>query len=87
MMIRAIFLDKDGTLVENIPYNVDPARLVLTPHALEALRVLQREGYRLVIVTNQSGVARGYFTEEHQGHRLGSAHLGSAESPCELRDH
>jgi D-glycero-D-manno-heptose 1,7-bisphosphate phosphatase len=67
-MNRTIFLDKDGTLVKDIPYNIDPAYLELTPHALEALAVLQEAGFRLVIVTNQSGIARGLFTEEDLRH-------------------
>jgi D-inositol-3-phosphate glycosyltransferase len=57
----AIFLDKDGTLVENVPYNVDPARLRLASHAVEALRLWRDAGYRLVVITNQSGIARGLF--------------------------
>jgi histidinol-phosphate phosphatase family protein len=58
---RAVFLDKDGTLVENVPYNVDPAKLKLTPRAIEGLRLLQSEGFRLIVVTNQSGLARKLF--------------------------
>ena len=57
----AIFLDKDGTLVEDVPYNVDPALLRFTPHAFEALRLWRDAGYRLVVVTNQSGLGRGLF--------------------------
>jgi D-glycero-D-manno-heptose 1,7-bisphosphate phosphatase len=57
----ALFIDKDGTLVENIPYNADPARLRFMPGALEALANLALAGYALVLVTNQSGLARGYF--------------------------
>ncbi len=62
-MDRAVFLDKDGTLVEDVPYNVDPDRIRLVPGATGALRALQRAGYRLVVVSNQSGVARGLFEE------------------------
>lgn len=58
---QAVFLDKDGTLVENVPYNVDPAKLKLTPNAVRGLTLLQDHGYALVVVTNQSGIARGYF--------------------------
>jgi len=58
---RAVFLDKDGTLVEDVPYNVDPARLRLTPHAAEGLRLLQASGYLLIVVTNQPGLALGHF--------------------------
>jgi histidinol-phosphate phosphatase family protein len=60
---RAVFLDKDGTVVVNVAYNVDPARLTLTHRAGDGLRLLQNLGYELVVVSNQSGVARGYFAE------------------------
>jgi D,D-heptose 1,7-bisphosphate phosphatase len=59
----AVFLDKDGTLVDDVPYNVDPEQVRLAAGAGEALRQLQAAGYRLVVVSNQSGVARGYFDE------------------------
>jgi D-glycero-D-manno-heptose 1,7-bisphosphate phosphatase len=57
----AVFLDKDGTLVEDVPYNVDPARLRFTPHALEALALLSAAGLPLVVVSNQPGLATGRF--------------------------
>jgi D-glycero-D-manno-heptose 1,7-bisphosphate phosphatase len=59
-----LFIDKDGTLIENVPYNVDPALLRFMPGAGAALARLQRAGLALVIVTNQSGIARGLFTRE-----------------------
>lgn len=62
-MRKAVFLDKDGTLIPDIPYNVDPEHITLYPEAGEALRRLQDAGYRLIVVSNQSGVARGYFEE------------------------
>jgi histidinol-phosphate phosphatase family protein len=58
-----VFLDKDGTLIEDVPYNVDPDRISLTEGAADGLRALNAAGYRLVVVSNQSGVARGYFVE------------------------
>lgn len=58
----AVFVDKDGTLVEDVPYNVDPALLRFTPHALEGLRLLAERGYPLIVVTNQPGLAYGMFT-------------------------
>lgn len=59
----AVFLDKDGTLVEDVPFNVDPARIRLTRGAGLALSRLADAGHLLVVVSNQSGVARGLFGE------------------------
>ena len=61
--IRAVFLDKDGTLIEDVPYNVDPKLIQLTRGAVEGLQLLHASGYQLIVITNQSGVARGYFPE------------------------
>lgn len=61
---RAVFLDKDGTLVENVPYNVDPAFIRFTPSAIEGLRLLGDRGYRLFVVSNQPGIALGRFSEQ-----------------------
>src|SRR5262249_9510714 len=60
---RAVFLDKDGTIIENVPYNVDPELIRLNPGVEEGLRRLHRAGYLLFVVSNQAGVARGYFPE------------------------
>jgi histidinol-phosphate phosphatase family protein len=60
---RAVFLDKDGTLIDDVPYNVDPRLIRLAPGAAAGLRRLHEAGYRLVVVSNQSGVARGFFSE------------------------
>lgn len=59
----AVFLDKDGTLIPDVPYNVDPAKIELASGAGEALRSLSHAGYKLIVISNQSGVARGYFEE------------------------
>ncbi|MBV8886420.1 MAG: HAD family hydrolase [Chroococcidiopsidaceae cyanobacterium CP_BM_RX_35] len=61
--MKAVFLDKDGTLIEDVPYNVDPERVQLTQGAVEGLQLLNASGYQLIVITNQSGVARGYFPE------------------------
>jgi D-glycero-D-manno-heptose 1,7-bisphosphate phosphatase len=58
-----LFLDKDGTLIEDLPYNVDPGRVRFAPGARDAIRQLAAAGFRFAVVTNQSGVARGYFSE------------------------
>jgi histidinol-phosphate phosphatase family protein len=63
-MQPVVFLDKDGTLIEDLPYNVDPRRIRLAPGAREAVRLWAEHGWRIAIATNQSGVARGYFTLE-----------------------
>jgi D-glycero-D-manno-heptose 1,7-bisphosphate phosphatase len=60
---KAIFIDKDGTLVDDVPYNVNPARIALSCKAAEGLRLFSQLGYRLVVVSNQPGVALGYFAE------------------------
>jgi D-glycero-D-manno-heptose 1,7-bisphosphate phosphatase len=58
----AAFLDRDGTLIEEKIYLSDPDGVVLCHGAAEALLPLQKAGYKLFIVSNQSGVGRGYFT-------------------------
>jgi histidinol-phosphate phosphatase family protein len=58
----AVFLDKDGTLVENVPYNADPARVTLAPGAGSALTLLLRRGFQLFVISNQPGVSLGYFS-------------------------
>lgn len=59
----AIFLDRDGTVVRNVPFNADPDKVELMPGAARALRSLWSAGYRLFLASNQSGLARGLFTE------------------------
>jgi D-glycero-D-manno-heptose 1,7-bisphosphate phosphatase len=59
--VKAVFLDKDGTLIENVPYNVRPERIRLMSGASVALRRLANLGYLLIVVSNQPGVALGYF--------------------------
>lgn len=59
----AIFLDKDGTIVEDIPYNVDPRRVRLYPEVPEVLAAWRARGYLLVVISNQPGVALGRFDE------------------------
>lgn len=63
-MSKVIFLDKDGTLIPDIPYNVDPQKITLSDSTVEGLINLQNNGYKFIIISNQSGVARGYFTED-----------------------
>jgi histidinol-phosphate phosphatase family protein len=57
-----IFLDRDGTLIVERNYLSDPAQVELLPQVPEGLRALREMGYGLVVVTNQAGVGRGYYT-------------------------
>jgi D-glycero-D-manno-heptose 1,7-bisphosphate phosphatase len=59
----ALFLDRDGTLIEEVGYLDQPERVHLYPWAADAISALNRAGVRVVMVTNQSGIARGFFTE------------------------
>ena len=58
----AVFLDRDGTIIEEIGYLDRVDRLSLYPFSIDAIRALNRSGFRVVLVTNQSGIARGFFT-------------------------
>ena len=60
---RAVFLDRDGTLMEEVHYCKDPARVRVLPGVPEALQLLKRAGFLTVIITNQSGIGRGLMTE------------------------
>jgi D-glycero-D-manno-heptose 1,7-bisphosphate phosphatase len=62
-MNKAIFIDKDGTLIKDVPYNVKPELVSYSGFAMDALKLLHDEGYLVIVVTNQSGIARGFFTE------------------------
>ena len=63
-MTPAVFLDRDGTLIELVHHLTDPAAVRLIPGAGAAVRALRSAGYKVVIVTNQSVVGRGLLTEE-----------------------
>lgn len=60
----AVFMDRDGTISEEIGYVNHPARYRVFPYAGEAVRLLNQSNYLAILVTNQAGVARGYFTED-----------------------
>lgn len=67
---RAIFIDRDGTLSEEVGYVNHLSRFRLLPFAVEAIRLVNRSPFLAVLVTNQAGVARGYFPESliHEVH-------------------
>ena len=64
MLRRAVFLDRDGTIAEDVNYCRRPEDFRMFPRAAEAIGMLNKAGLAVVVVTNQSGIARGYFTEE-----------------------
>ena len=68
-MDKVIFLDRDGTINKEVEYLYRPEDLVLLPGAAEGIALMRQEGFRILVVTNQAGIARGYYTEE-QMHRL-----------------
>ncbi len=68
MSDRAVFLDRDGTLVEARHYPSRPEDLLLYDGIGQELYRLQQHGFRLVVITNQSGIARGYFDEADLEH-------------------
>jgi D,D-heptose 1,7-bisphosphate phosphatase len=61
---KAVFIDKDGTLIPDIPYNVNVDLIKIECETIEGLQLMQSLGFLLVIISNQSGVAKGYFKEE-----------------------
>jgi len=63
-MRPAVFLDRDGTMIVEVDYLADPERVELFAGAASALRRLAEAGYALVLITNQSGVARGMLDED-----------------------
>lgn len=62
-MERVIFLDRDGTINEEVNYLYRPEDLRLLPDTAAAIRLLKEHGFRIVVVSNQAGVARGYYSE------------------------
>jgi D-glycero-D-manno-heptose 1,7-bisphosphate phosphatase len=61
---KAVFLDRDGTIIVHKPYLDSPDQLKLLPNTIEGIRLFKEHGYLVIVVTNQSGIARGFFDEE-----------------------
>ena len=78
----AIFIDRDGTLSQEIGYVNHASRFRLFPFAVDAIRLVNRSGFLAVLVTNQAGVARGYFPEETIGevHAVVKAALAAGDA-------
>ncbi|MBP1637045.1 MAG: gmhB [Acidobacteria bacterium] len=62
-MSGAVFLDRDGTIIEEVGYLNRLDRVTFFPWSIDAIRLLNAAGFRVVVVTNQAGVARGYYDE------------------------
>ena len=63
-MNKAVFLDRDGTIIEDVGYLNTPDAIKFLPGSLEAIKQLKEAGYKVVVITNQAGVARGLVTED-----------------------
>lgn len=61
--MKAVFLDRDGTIVEDLHYPKDPTQIRLLPEAIDGLKLMQEKGYALFVVSNQSGVGRGIIQD------------------------
>ncbi|MFX0032337.1 MAG: D-glycero-beta-D-manno-heptose 1,7-bisphosphate 7-phosphatase [Promethearchaeota archaeon] len=61
---KAIFLDRDGVINEEVSHLSDPDNFKFIEGSIEAIRILKNLGYLLIVITNQAGIARGYFSEE-----------------------
>ena len=64
MRNKAVFLDRDGTIARDVHYCRRPEDFELLPTVPEAIRLLNANSFKVAVITNQSGIARGYFTEE-----------------------
>lgn len=62
--MKAVFLDRDGTIIRNVPYLNDPDKIEFLPGVIEGLKILVNSGFSLFVVTNQSGVSRGFIKIE-----------------------
>ncbi len=78
----AVFLDRDGTLMREVNYCGDPKLVEIFSCVPEALQRLRAGGYKLIVISNQSGIGRGYFTEEQ--YRTVEAEVARAIQPAKL---
>ena len=78
--VAAVFLDRDGTIMREVNYCADPKEVEIFPRVPEALLRLKAGGYKLIVISNQSGIGRGYFTEEQ--YRAVEAEVARAVLPA-----
>ena len=83
-MSKAVFLDRDGTLIRHVPYLHHVEDVQLLPGVGPALRLLKTAGYYLIVITNQAGVAYGYFTEEDLQRVNSHLHRMLQEEGCRI---
>ncbi|MGA2158541.1 MAG: HAD family hydrolase [Dehalococcoidia bacterium] len=63
-MHKAVFIDRDGTMARDVPYCSRPEDFELYPDVAGGIKLLKKHNFKVVVITNQSGIARGYFDEE-----------------------
>jgi D-glycero-D-manno-heptose 1,7-bisphosphate phosphatase len=78
--VAAVFLDRDGTLMREVNYCADPKQVEIFPGVPEALARLKAAGYKLIVISNQAGIGRGYFTEAQ--YKLVEAEVARAVLPA-----
>lgn len=64
-MIKAFFFDRDGVLIKNFHYNVNQKKIKWLKGAINSIKILNKKGIKVIVVTNQSGIARGFFKKKH----------------------
>lgn len=64
MKNKAVFIDRDGTINVDVHYLDDPDKFQMYPGVDEGIKKLKENGFKIIVITNQSGIARGYFTEK-----------------------
>ena len=80
----ALFVDRDGTINEDIGYVSRPEELIVYPWAAEAIRLVNESGMKAIVITNQSGIARGLYTEETLQHIHGRLRKQLARDGAQL---
>src|SRR5438445_12671504 len=79
----AVFVDRDGTVMRDADYCSDPEQVQVFDGAAAALRRLKNAGYKIIVITNQSGIGRGFFTEKQ--YRAVEAEVSRQLGGCEIR--